>query len=91
MDGDRIDVRSSVKVMIFLVFYRFIWFLCMPFVLCFLVYRSKHEPAYAEKLLERFGIGQREKALGSGYMRCHWVNFARRSHWWINCWSEANA
>ena len=59
MDGDRVDnFRSSAKVMIFLVFYRFIWFLCMPFVLCFLVYRSKHEPAYAEKLLERFGIGQ---------------------------------
>ena len=33
----------------------------MPLVLCFLVYRSKQEPAYAEKLLERFGIGQTRK------------------------------
>ena len=33
----------------------------MPLVLCFLVYRSKQEPAYAEKLLERYGIGQTRK------------------------------
>ena len=54
-------IRSSAKVIIFLVFYRFIWFLFMPLVLCFLVYRSKQEPAYAEKLLERYGIGQTRK------------------------------
>ena len=54
-------IRSSLKVKIFLVFYRFIWLLCMPVVLCYLVYRSKHEPAYAQKLLERFGIGRTRK------------------------------
>ncbi|NCX70530.1 MAG: hypothetical protein EBW86_08020 [Rhodobacteraceae bacterium] len=53
--------KSSIKVIIFLTFYRFIWFLCVPLVLCFLVYRSRHEPAYAEKLLERFGIGRTQK------------------------------
>lgn len=54
-------IRRSLKVEIFLVFYRFIWLLCMPVVLCYLVYRSKHEPAYAQKLLERFGIGRTRK------------------------------
>ena len=54
-------IRRSLKVKIFLVFYRFIWLLCMPVVLCYLVYRSKHEPAYAQKLLERFGIGRTRK------------------------------
>ena len=54
-------IRRSLKVKIFLVFYRFIWLLCMPVVLCYLMYRSKHEPAYAQKLLERFGIGRTRK------------------------------
>jgi 3-deoxy-D-manno-octulosonic-acid transferase len=54
-------IRRSLKVKIFLVFYRFMWLLCMPVVLCYLVYRSKHEPAYAQKLLERFGIGRTRK------------------------------
>ena len=54
-------IRRSLKVKIFLVFYRFIWLVCMPVVLCYLVYRSKHEPAYAQKLLERFGIGRTRK------------------------------
>ena len=54
-------IKRSLKVTIFLVFYRLIWLLCMPVVLCYLVYRSKHEPAYAEKLLERFGIGRTRK------------------------------
>ena len=54
-------IRRSLKVKIFLVFYRLIWLLCMPVVLCYLMYRSKHEPAYAQKLLERFGIGRTRK------------------------------
>lgn len=53
--------RNSIKLVIFLAFYRFIWFSCMPLVLCFLVYRAKDEPAYARNLLERFGMGQSRK------------------------------
>jgi 3-deoxy-D-manno-octulosonic-acid transferase len=55
----------SIKVIVFMAFYRFLWLILMPLVLSYLKLRARHEPMYTNYLGERFGFG--------GKQTCDWV------------------
>jgi 3-deoxy-D-manno-octulosonic-acid transferase len=46
----------TIKTRLFLVAYRVIWFICMPFVLMYLRKRAQKEPLYWGHMNERFGL-----------------------------------
>ena len=55
----------SIKVKVFMAFYRLVWFIFMPLVLIYMKRRAHREPMYTDHLGERYGFGEERSG--------HWV------------------
>ena len=51
---------APVKLRLFLVLWRLAWFLLMPVLLGYLLWRGRREPLYRQRLAQRFGIHARQ-------------------------------